>query len=217
MNKIKKHCAVSHTHLPRHQAVARQRGMTIIEVLVSMMILALGVLVLLATQLRTAAGVREAEQQTIVSQEVQNLIEGMLANPTLSASTASSSKGWTTKSYAAYTSANPSGTIGTGSGITKEELANRQVNEFRQALSNRLSNSNASSIICTDSSGASPTISGTTISWNCNNTGNTTMVKVVWQVNTEATTGNASSASSASGLTLNGDKAVYTYQARVTD
>ena len=87
MNKIKKHCAVP--HLPsRHQPAARQHGMTIIEVLVSMMILALGVLALLATQLRTAAGVREAEQQTIVSQEVQNLIEGMLANPTLSPSTA---------------------------------------------------------------------------------------------------------------------------------
>ena len=211
MNKIKKHCAVSHTHLPRHQAVARQRGMTIIEVLVSMMILALGVLVLLATQLRTAAGVREAEQQTIVSQEVQNLIEGMLANPTLSASTASSSKGWTTKSYAAYTAAVPAGNIASEAGINKQGLANRQVNDFRQALSDRLPNTNASSTICTDSSGATPTASGTTINWNCNGTGTTTMVKVVWQINTEGTAGNAS------GLTLNGDKAVYTYQARVTD
>lgn len=213
MNKIKKHCAVPHHLLSRHQPAAHQHGMTIIEVLVSMMILALGVLVLLATQLRTAAGVREAEQQTIVSQEVQNLIEGMLANPTLSPSTAASSKGWTVKSYAAYTNAAPAGTIAAASGISKQGLANRQVNDFRQALSasGRLPNTNASSTICTDSSGATPTASGTTINWNCDGTGTTTMVKVVWQINTEGTAGNAS------GLTLNGDKAVYTYQARVTD
>jgi type IV pilus assembly protein PilV len=211
MNKIKKHCAVPHHLLSRHQPAARQHGMTIIEVLVSMMILALGVLVLLATQLRTAAGVREAEQQTIVSQEVQNLIEGMLANPTLSPSTAASSKGWTVKSYAAYTAAVPAGNIASEAGINKQGLANRQVNDFRQALSDRLPNTNASSTICTDSSGATPTASGTTINWNCNGTGTTTMVKVVWQINTEGTAGNAS------GLTLNGDKAVYTYQARVTD
>ena len=135
----------------------------------------------------------------------------MLANPTLSPSTAASSKGWTVKSYAAYTAAVPAGNIASEAGINKQGLANRQVNDFRQALSDRLPNTNASSTICTDSSGATPTASGTTINWNCNGTGTTTMVKVVWQINTEGTAGNAS------GLTLNGDKAVYTYQARVTD
>lgn len=61
----------------------RQRGMTLIEVLVSMFVLAVGVLALLATQLRTVASVQEAESQTIVAQAVQNLMESMLINPTL--------------------------------------------------------------------------------------------------------------------------------------
>lgn len=207
MNKIKKHCAVPFPHPSRHFPAARQHGMTIIEVLVSMLILGLGVLVLLATQLRTAAGVQEAEQQTIVSQEVQNLIEGMLANPTLSADTASGSKGWTKKSYAAYINReNPSGTISASStSMSKQALADAQINEFRQALVNRLHNTNASSKICKVSSEAAPTASD----WNCDPNGTTTMVKVIWQVTTDN--------NNASGITMNGASAVYTYQARITD
>lgn len=60
-----------------------QRGMTLVEVLVSMFVLAVGVLALLATQLRTVASVQEAESQTVVAQAVQNLMESMLINPTL--------------------------------------------------------------------------------------------------------------------------------------
>ena len=44
----------------------KQSGMTLIEVLVAMFVLALGVLALLAVQLRAVSGVREAESQTIV-------------------------------------------------------------------------------------------------------------------------------------------------------
>ena len=60
-----------------------QQGMTLVEVLVSMFVLAVGVLALLATQLRTVASVQEAESQTIVAQAVQNLTESMMINPTL--------------------------------------------------------------------------------------------------------------------------------------
>ena len=60
-----------------------QAGMTLIEVLVAMFVLAIGVLALLAIQLRTVSSVREAEGQTIVSQLTQNLVEGMLINPRL--------------------------------------------------------------------------------------------------------------------------------------
>ena len=83
----------------------KQSGMTLIEVLVAMFVLALGVLALLAVQLRAVSGVREAESQTIVSQIAQNLIEGMVINPTLSSDSAT---GWTKKSYIDYTMAQPS-------------------------------------------------------------------------------------------------------------
>lgn len=61
-----------------------QSGMTLIEVLIAMFVLAIGVLALLAVQLRTVSSVRESENQTTVAQITQNLIEGMLINPTLS-------------------------------------------------------------------------------------------------------------------------------------
>ncbi|WP_373701060.1 type IV pilus modification protein PilV, partial [Neisseria dentiae] len=51
-----------------------QSGMTLVEVLVAMFVLAVGVLALLATQLRTVSSVREAESQTVVAQAVQNLM-----------------------------------------------------------------------------------------------------------------------------------------------
>ena len=79
--------------------------MTLIEVLVAMFVLALGVLALLAVQLRAVSGVREAESQTIVSQIAQNLIEGMVINPTLSSDSAT---GWTKKSYTDYIMESPS-------------------------------------------------------------------------------------------------------------
>ena len=64
-----------------------QSGMTLIEVLIAMFVLAIGVLALLAVQLRTVSSVRESENQTAVAQITQNLIEGMLINPTLSEET----------------------------------------------------------------------------------------------------------------------------------
>lgn len=44
-----------------------QSGMTLIEVLIAMFVLAIGVLALLAVQLRTVSNVRESENQTAVA------------------------------------------------------------------------------------------------------------------------------------------------------
>ncbi len=87
-----------------------QSGMTLVEVLVAMFVLAVGVLALLATQLRTVSSVREAESQTVVAQAVQNLMEGMQINPTLCVKDDTRSEcrnkvnnntpeGWVVKSY----------------------------------------------------------------------------------------------------------------------
>ena len=81
-----------------------QSGMTLIEVLIAMFVLAIGVLALLAVQLRTVSNVRESENQTTVAQITQNLIEGMLINPTLSeeTDTAGEKTSRYKKSYDAY-------------------------------------------------------------------------------------------------------------------
>ena len=61
----------------------RQHGSTLIEVLVSMFIIALGVMALMALQVRTAASIKESENMGIVAQATQNLAESMAANPKL--------------------------------------------------------------------------------------------------------------------------------------
>ncbi len=197
-----------------------QQGMSMIEVMVAMLVLGLGVLVLLSTQLRTVVGVRQAEQQTIVAQATQNLIEGMLANPVLTAN--ASGNGWTDKSYANYI-ASASGVSSSCTdaldassvSISKAALISAQVCEFKRTLATNLPDATIDSTICTDTSGAAPTVSGSTVNWRCNGTAGATFVKVIWQVDAENK--NASGTSQASGVAMNGSKAVYTYQARITD
>lgn len=107
----------------------RQKGFALVEVLVSVFVLALGILALLATQVRSVSSVREAETQTIAAQAAQNLIEGMLSNPSLV------QKGnWTEKNYDRYignTATNP----GQKDTYTPAELAQLQVFNFSQELS----------------------------------------------------------------------------------
>ena len=61
----------------------RQQGSTLIEILVSMFILALGLMALIAMQTRTSIGIKEAENQTIIAQATENLAENMMTNPKL--------------------------------------------------------------------------------------------------------------------------------------
>ena len=75
-----------------------QQGSTLIEILVSMFILALGLMALIAMQTRTSIGIKEAENQTIIAQATENLAENMLTNPKLDVNAQLE----TTKSYAHY-------------------------------------------------------------------------------------------------------------------
>lgn len=76
----------------------RQQGSTLIEILVSMFILALGLMALIAMQTRTSIGIKEAENQTIIAQATENLAENMMTNPELGVNAQLE----TTKSYAHY-------------------------------------------------------------------------------------------------------------------
>lgn len=192
-----------------------QVGMTLLEVIVAMFVLAIGVLALLATQLRSVSGVREAEGQTIVAQAVQNLIEGMLINPTLSGATDDSGEatGWTLKAYDAYlvgTASAASCTPRFTDSMDKAALATAQLCQFRNSLAVALPEGNVRYAICRDNSDAEPTVNGANVNFNCSGNGNNFVVKVVWQMDTEE------DADAASPLTMNEGRAVYTYQARVT-
>ncbi|EMU0170150.1 type IV pilus modification protein PilV [Neisseria gonorrhoeae] len=189
-----------------------QSGMALIEVLVAMLVLTIGILALLSVQLRTVASVREAETQTIVSQITQNLMEGMLMNPTIDSD---SNK----KNYNLYTepyTPTPSGgdfELNNNNLISKKDLAKAQLDRFgyelKQALPDAVAIHHA---VCKDSSGDAPTLSDSgAFSSNCDNKANgDTLIKVLW-VNDSA----GDSDISRTNLEVSGGNIVYTYQARV--
>ncbi|ENS8977881.1 TPA: type IV pilus modification protein PilV [Neisseria gonorrhoeae] len=186
-----------------------QSGMALIEVLVAMLVLTIGILALLSVQLRTVASVREAETQTIVSQITQNLMEGMLMNPTIDSDSNKKNYNLYTGSYLPTSS---NGDFKLNNLISKGDLAKTQLDRFGYELKNALPD--AASIryaVCKDSSGKEPTLSGNTFSPNCDSEANgDTLIKVLW-VNDSA----GDSDIPRTNLEVSGDNIVYTYQARV--
>lgn len=187
-----------------------QSGMALIEVLVAMLVLTIGILALLSVQLRTVASVREAETQTIVSQITQNLMEGMLMNPTIDSD--SNKKNYNLY-MGNYTLSVVDGDFQVGVIKTKTQLAEAQLKRFSYELKNALPDAAAVHYaVCKDSSGAAPTLSaGGAFSQNCDGSANgDTLIKVLW-VNDSA----GDSDIARTNLETNGDNIVYTYQARV--
>ncbi|HGG9691528.1 TPA: type IV pilus modification protein PilV [Neisseria meningitidis] len=187
-----------------------QSGMALIEVLVAMLVLTIGILALLSVQLRTVASVREAETQTIVSQITQNLMEGMLMNPTIDSD--SHKKNYNLYMGNHHTLSVVDGDFQVGVIKTKTQLAEAQLKRFSYELKNALPDAAAIHYaVCKDSSGNAPTLSGNAFSSNCDNKANgDTLIKVLW-VNDSA----GDSDISRTNLEVSGDNIVYTYQARV--
>lgn len=186
-----------------------QSGMALIEVLVAMLVLTIGILALLSVQLRTVASVREAETQTIVSQITQNLMEGMLMNPTIDLD--SNKKNYNLYT-GPYTPISSDGDSKLNTLISKRDLAKAQLDRFGYELRNALPDAVAIHYaVCKDSSGNAPTLSGNTFSSNCDDKANgDTLIKVLW-VNDSA----GDSDIARTNLEVSGDNIVYTYQARV--
>lgn len=184
-----------------------QSGMTLIEVLIAMFVLAIGVLALLAVQLRTVSNVRESENQTTVAQITQNLIESMLINPTLSeeTDTAGDKTSRYKKSYDAYITSSSEQlkdskqTNEFKEKMTKAQLAQAQIAQFKADLAKALPEAQVFSTICKDSSGAEPTYEKG-FNAKCDGKGDTTIVKVLWLQDVEEE--NTSKISIHRGITL---------------
>ena len=200
---------IAHYQQTIHRSKRQQQGLTLIEVLVSVVVLALGVSALLMTQLRAVSGVRESEGQTIVAQATQNLVEGMLSNPVLSAGT----DGWTTKSYTHYDLANAATNCNNDltTNIGKNVLAAHQLCRFKKELTDNLKNATWAYHMCQDDSGKEPEVAANySVNFHCSGTGST-VVKVVWQINHENNQNNDGNQS------ITQDRAIYTYQTYVTN
>ncbi|MCQ9325416.1 type IV pilus modification protein PilV [Neisseria dentiae] len=214
-----------------------QSGMTLVEVLVAMFVLAVGVLALLATQLRTVSSVREAESQTVVAQAVQNLMEGMQINPTLSVEVGVNGEetGWVRKRYDAiitgaralsYRNSRINNktvrkcvTSGwcqqdTATNMDKRDLLLDQLGRFEDALARALPNADIKYTICNDTTGRAMAIAANgSTQTNCTGgDGDPLFIKVLWQVDTEKANENTLNSNAS-----NNNKLVYTYEARMPD
>lgn len=197
-------------------AQTNQTGMTLIEVLVAMLVLAIGILALLAIQLKTVSSVREAEGQTIVSQVTQNLVEGMLINPRLEQCTRNNGQRGLCKTYIDYyitagSNENPkTEKLETTTNMEKKALAKAQIAQFDQALRAALPESRFFYEICRDASNAEPTYDGNFHS-HCDLNGTAdTVIKVLWLKDIEGD-------KAADGIKTHEDSVIYTYQVRVRE
>lgn len=201
--------SIAHYQQTIHRSKRQQQGLTLIEVLVSVVVLALGVSALLMTQLRAVSGVRESEGQTIVAQATQNLVEGMLSNPVLTRA----ANGWTSKDYSNYNPINVATNCNSdlGSNVSKADLAGHQLCRFQKELTDNLKNATWAYHVCQDDSGKEPEVAADySVNFHCSGSGNT-VVKVVWQINHENNQNNDGNQS------ITQDRAIYTYQTYVTN
>ena len=175
------------------QSIAR--GATILEVMISVLLLTFGVLALMAAQLRSVASLSEAENRSIVSQAAEALAEGMQANSSLEK--VGNSYG---RTYTAYYGRPASViTIGddsqkatvqnglSGTGLTKKQVADQHIAEFQYVLKTQLTNVNTLGyVICRDK--AKPeaaTYDNGQFKDNCapaKNDTDTHVIKVVWRM-----------------------------------
>ena len=164
----------------------QQQGFALIEVLISVVVLALGILALLATQLRSVGSVREAETQTIAAQAAQNLIEGMTANPQLELT--GSDGVWTKKKYDHYINvAAPNPVTDANGGYDTTNLALKQLKEFNAELNaSKLGDMNVRTRVCkTKDLKTAITIdpdTGEVSDWGCDNSAGKVAIKIAWLV-----------------------------------
>ena len=164
----------------------QQQGFALIEVLISVVVLALGILALLATQLRSVGSVREAETQTIAAQAAQNLIEGMTANPQLELT--GSDGVWTKKKYDHYINvAAPNPVTDANGGYDTTNLALKQLEEFNDELNaSKLGDMNVRTKICKTkdlkTAIAIDPDTGEVSDWGCDNSAGKVAIKIAWLV-----------------------------------
>ena len=167
----------------------QQQGFALIEVLISVVVLALGILALLATQLRSVGSVRDAETQSIAAQAAQNLIEGMTANPQLEL--VGSDGVWTKRKYDHYIIEKdplPDPARDSNDSYDTTNLALKQLKEFNAELNaSKLGDMNVRTKICkTNSLKTAIAIdpdTGEVSDWGCDNkASNKVAIKIAWLV-----------------------------------
>ena len=167
----------------------KNRGSTLLEVIVSVFLLTFGILALMAAQLRSVSSVSEAENRTIVAQAAESLMEGMQAYP----SGLERSGGKLIKTYKAYeedsSSFKGSGQAAWQGNVSNGNLAKWHLADFNNALDSKMNNiSGYEWKVCPDiEQPKEPSIgnNGKVSNWNCNSSGSGMAIKVAWTMKSE--------------------------------
>ena len=140
-----------------------QQGSTLIEIMVSMFILALGLMALIAMQTRTSISIKEAELQTVIAQATENLAENMMTNPELSLNGTK-----TTRNYSRYnkpgscSATTPTAPSGTVNGA---DLVEYHQDLFFNQVCSKVTDSTGATLLSVDTIGLNVTRTTLTVTW----------------------------------------------------
>jgi type IV pilus assembly protein PilV len=161
-------------------AFVRQRGMTMIEVLVSIVVFAFGLLGIAALMVVGIKSSYSSQQRSFATQLAYDIMDRTRSN-NVGANNGNYNQPATSASAAAYTTQQTTcvGATSSSTGCTSPLMAQNDLYEWELAVKAALGNS-AAGIICLDSSGASGSYDGTTITPACDGLGATYSVKIYW-------------------------------------
>lgn len=196
----------------------KMTGFTMLEVLMSILIVGIGMLALAGMQGRTLKTVREAEQQGVAAMLAAEVADAMRANAYASINASGSvTEDWTNyveTSYSDHTSA-PSTLCNAASGsqCTSAQMAAYDLYQFKNNLATAFSDSsqnNVRAIICRDSN-ASSTINFTDSKLGGCTGGSKLMIRVAWKAAMEKTANTALGNNSANSSAASATTRVYGY------
>ena len=180
----------------------KQRGMTLVEVLIAILIFAIGLLGIAALQVSGLRYTKGSQTRSIAAIQAENLVDRMRANETAIANDM-------------YLNLDPESVDCDNNVCTPQQMAdfdwNRWLSETRQALGVKRfdgalnTDASVNATVCIDSTPQD----GTSGSWACDDTGNVYAIKIEWQERTseragsEDTYSNTSSSAGTAGFVLN--------------
>lgn len=161
-----------------------QRGMTMMEVLISIVVFAFGLLGIAGLIVVGIKASYSSQQRTTATQMAYDLMDRMRSN-NIGASAGSYNKPASSSTATAYTTQKSacvgqpvSGSL-TAAGCSSSDMASEDLYEWENALKAALG-STAAGIVCIDSSSNPGSYDGTTITPNCDGLGPAYVVKIYW-------------------------------------
>ncbi len=136
---------INRVKLRRHQ-----KGSTLLEVVVSMFVLAFGLLSMIGIQLKTQSSIRESFYTSVVAEATESLVEGMLANVTLQ----ERNQAVSIKKFDNYKITDPNKPIScaSNSGATQsqKQMACAQLKRFENSIKEQILNASVRMQVCSN-------------------------------------------------------------------